>query len=215
MSDSITRKCQQCPNKIDLEKEAFIYDKEKYYHTECLLEYLTNKKRNKLSEQQAKEYIDNLLISSQEKGKGIVTKVKFYKWLNRKYEVVFLPKYLYEKFEQVFAGKWKGMTRPIPVEDIWDIWMRQWNYIQKTYNWKKGVGGEPEDAIGRINYDLAIVLGKSNSYYEWKETWKEKEDKIKELSADKKIDYALIAKKSVVKQEKTKEDYIIEDEDNE
>jgi len=193
MSDSITRKCQQCPNKIDLEKEAFIYDKEKYYHTECLLEYLTTKKRSKLSEQQAKEYIDNLLISSQEKGKLIVTKVKFYKWLNRKYEVVFLPKYLYEKFEQVFAGKWKGMTRPIPVEDIWDIWMRQWNYIQKTYNWKKGVGGEPEDAIGRINYDLAIVLGKSNSYYNWKE-------KQERINRENKTAYSDIDFKSVERQ---------------
>lgn len=169
MPESITRKCHTCDKYIDLEKESFIFDKKVYYHTECLFEYLTNKKRNPLDEQQAKEYINNLSSMSKEKGKFIVNRQKFYKWIQHKYELVTLPTYFYQKSEEIFNGTWKDIIRKIPPEDLWDMWYRKWDFLEKTYIYNKS-HGKTMDQVGRLNYDFAIIINKSSSYYEWKKS---------------------------------------------
>jgi hypothetical protein len=168
MLEPITRKCQTCSKYIDLEKESFIYDKKVYYHTECLFDHLTNKKRNSLDEQQAKEYISNLLPGSIEKGKFIVNRQKFYKWIQKQYELITLPTYFYQKSEEIFNGTWKDITRKIPPEDLWDMWYRKWDFLEKTYIYNKS-HNKDMDSFGRLNYDFAIIINKSSSYYEWKQ----------------------------------------------
>jgi hypothetical protein len=169
MLEPITRKCQTCSKYIDLEKESFIYDKKVYYHTECLFDHLTNKKRNSLDEQQAKEYISNLLPGSIEKGKFIVNRQKFYKWIQKQYELITLPTYFYQKSEEIFNGTWKDITRKIPPEDLWDMWYRKWDFLEKTYIYNKS-HNKDMDQIGRLNYDFAIIINKSSSYYEWRKS---------------------------------------------
>ena len=82
-------------------------------------------------------------------------RLKFTDWLYREYEISFLPKY-------------KNLTKPVPVEDLWDMWKRKMPYLQKV-NDKNIRMGKKIDGMARINYDMAIVLSKYDSYLEWKE----------------------------------------------
>jgi hypothetical protein len=70
------------------------------------------------------------------------------------------------------------------------------------------------DGIGRMWYDLAIILSLVGSYKKWKDTEEEKQKKIKALSFENKIDYNIISK-NVKQRNEVKENYIIEeDEEN-
>ena len=94
--------------------------------------------------------------------------MKFTDWLYREYEISFLPKYFFINLDKVYKGTYKNLTKPVPVEDLWDMWKRKMPYLQKVYD-KNIRMGKKMDGMARINYDMAIVLSKYDSYLEWKE----------------------------------------------
>ena len=94
--------------------------------------------------------------------------MKFTDWLYREYEISFLPKYFFINLDKVYKGTYKNLTKPVPVEDLWDMWKRKMPYLQKV-NDKNIRMGKKIDGMARINYDMAIVLSKYDSYLEWKE----------------------------------------------
>ena len=94
-------------------------------------------------------------------------RLKFTDWLYREYEISFLPKYFFINLDKVYKGTYKNLTKPVPVEDLWDMWKRKMPYLQKV---NKNIRmGKKIDGMARINYDMAIVLSKYDSYLEWKE----------------------------------------------
>lgn len=95
-------------------------------------------------------------------------RLKFTDWLYREYEISFLPKYFFINLDKVYKGTYKNLTKPVPVEDLWDMWKRKMPYLQKV-NDKNVRMGKKIDGMARINYDMAIVLSKYDSYLEWKE----------------------------------------------
>lgn len=95
-------------------------------------------------------------------------RLKFTDWLYREYEISFLPKYFFINLDKVYKGTYKNLTKPVPVEDLWDMWKRKMPYLQKV-NDKNIRMGKKIDGMARINYDMAIVLSKYDSYLEWKE----------------------------------------------
>ena len=94
--------------------------------------------------------------------------MKFTDWLYREYEISFLTKYFFINLDKVYKGTYKNLTKPVPVEDLWDMWKRKMPYLQKV-NDKNIRMGKKIDGMARINYDMAIVLSKYDSYLEWKE----------------------------------------------
>ena len=95
-------------------------------------------------------------------------RLKLTDWLYREYEISFLPKYFFINLDKVYKGTYKNLTKPVPVEDLWDMWKRKMPYLQKV-NDKNIRMGKKIDGMARINYDMAIVLSKYDSYLEWKE----------------------------------------------
>jgi glutaredoxin len=57
---SITRKCAYCKELIDLDKDNFVYVKDKYYHFDHAVEEKINMKRNKLSKEQIIEQLKDI-----------------------------------------------------------------------------------------------------------------------------------------------------------
>jgi hypothetical protein len=72
-----------------------------------------------------------------------------------------LPTYVYQKMEGIFNGTWKDMSCPIPPEHLLDMFQRKQDWLNKIYH-KDNI-----DGIGRINYDLSVLIGKYRSYLDW------------------------------------------------
>ncbi len=103
-------------------------------------------------------------VSKAEKAK----RLQFTDWLYRQYEVSFLPKYFFMNLDKVYKGTYKNLTKPVPVDDLWDMWQRKMPYLLKVYD-KNKRSGKIMEGVSRINYDLAIVLSKYDSYLAWKD----------------------------------------------
>lgn len=95
-------------------------------------------------------------------------RLQFTDWLYRQYEVSFLPKYFFMNLDKVYKGTYKNLTKPVPVDDLWDMWQRKMPYLLKVYDRNKRIGKTME-GVARINYDLAIVLSRYDSYLAWKD----------------------------------------------
>lgn len=99
------------------------------------------------------------------------TRLQFTDWLYAQYDISFLPKYFFINLDKVYKGTYKNLNKPVPVEDLWDMWQKKMPYLRKVYDKNKRCGKEIE-GVARINYDLAIILSRYDSYLKWKEEQK-------------------------------------------
>ncbi|MGE5411722.1 MAG: hypothetical protein ACM3MI_12245 [Clostridiales bacterium] len=166
MGIQTTRKCFECKGMIVLEDDKFIYDKN-YFHYECYVKSLMNKKRKPLEESEARTKADELIEESKRNASDIIAKNHLFKWLMRHYNLVVLPNYIYTKLDAIFDGTYKGLTQSISAEDFLDMIERKWNDLCGLYDYNISIGKKMDD-VGRLNYDIAVILAKSTSYYKWK-----------------------------------------------
>jgi hypothetical protein len=196
MNLDITRKCTHCKDSISLDTDNFVYVSEKYYHFDCYVELQLNKKRNKLSKDEIVGNTQKIKEESMVIVQTIITKEKLYRWLQYNYNVVVIPKYFYTKIDSIYNGTYKGLSRVIPPEDLFDMWKRKKVELDRinSANERKGKSIVGSD---RLQYDLAIILSKYDSYVKWKEQQKILEmDQIKRIAESKssKIDFTKINK---------------------
>lgn len=192
----IKRKCHICKQDVILDQDNVLYFKKKYYHFDCYVEYKLSNKRNKLSKDELVQQTLKLQKLSINEVKDIVDKEKLYKWLQYNYNVVSLPKYFFTKIDSIYDGTYKGLSRGIPAEDLLDMWQRKKKELDIIAD-KKKRKGEQIDGVGRIQYDLAVLLSKYDSYLSWKEkqkVYQQDQIRIAEETKNKKIDYDKINK---------------------
>ena len=92
-------------------------------------------------------------------------------FIYKEYNVTFLPKYFFINLDKIYKGEYKNLKEPVPVEDLFDMWQKKMDYLNKTYTYNKEPGKDMQ-GVQRINYDLAILLSKYDSYKRWKEKQK-------------------------------------------
>jgi hypothetical protein len=188
------RKCKLCKENIVLETNKFVPDGDKYYHYDCFVTFMESKKRNKLCKEDILKLAKELQEQHLNEIKDIINKNHLFKYLQRRYDLVFMPSFVFIKFNSVFDGAYKNLTEPVNAEDLLDMWIRKENYLDKNYQWKLSKG-ESMDGLGRMWYDLATILSKVGSYRKWKEENKTieitKEEFIKENMS--KIDFTKIS----------------------
>ncbi len=42
--------------------------------------------------------------------------------------------------DKVYKGTYKNLTKPVPVDDLWDMWQRKMPYLLKVYDRNKRMG---------------------------------------------------------------------------
>ena len=116
-------------------------------------------------------------------------KLQFTDWLYREYDVSFLPKQFFINLDKVYKGTYKNLSKPVPLEDLWDMWQKKMPYLLKLHD-KNKRSGKDMDGMCRIYYDMSVVLAKYDSYLKWKEEQKlaQVEEKDKEKSIDIRLD---------------------------
>lgn len=193
MEIKTTRKCKVCKNIITLENDKFVLYKEAYYHNDCFIENVNEKRNKKLTQDEILVMMDVLQEKNKDKIKDVIDKNHLFEYVTRKYELIYKPKYIYIKFEQVFNGSYKNLSEPVSPEDLLDMWQRKEGYLDKTNQWKLSVG-EKLEGLNRLWYDLSIVLNKLPSYRKWQDEQKAQKNKDKIVEPSTNIDYKLINK---------------------
>ena len=192
-----TRKCKLCKENIVLENDNFvIYKNDFYYHSDCFINNPIKENRKLLSVEEKEKLIKTSQIENKEKVKDIINKNHFYKYIQRRYDIVYLPSFVFVKFDSVFNGTYKNLSEPVSVEDLLDMWERKESFLDKNYQWKLSKG-ESMDGMGRMWYDLATLMAKVGSYKKWKDEQKANENKDKIIESQTEINYNLINKSTL------------------
>lgn len=106
-----------------------------------------------------------------------------------------MPKHFFINLNKVFKGTYKGLNKPVPVEDLLDMWQRKLPYLTKVYINNKNKG-KNMTGMARINYDLAILLSRYDSYCEWKAS---QQEEVMAQSDEPKVNYSKIESLTPVK----------------
>ena len=213
MDKKVTRKCSVCKEPISIYEETddfFIEEKNgqrKFYHCDCYIKKETTKKRAAKTIQECKEYISECREKKKVSELKAAIKEEFFNYIIDMYGLGYVPKYMYVRFSEVFNGTYKGLSKPVPPEDLLEMWKQKRNYLFRVaeQNRKKG---KQINGISCVWYDLAILLSKYDSYLEWKEQQKialvETEEKKKEKIEF--VEYKDISKKQATQKENNKID---------
>ena len=68
----------------------------------------------------------------------------------------------------MYKGTYKNLNKPVPVEDLWDMWRKKMSFLRKVHEFNTCKGKKIEGAA-LVTYDLAIILSKYDGYLKWKE----------------------------------------------
>lgn len=190
-----TRKCSLCKEKIELNNDGSYFIEYKNNnsfctHTKCYIKYHTTKKQKPKTLEECEEFIN----SCREAAKHIALKesprIELTDYILEMYHISYFPKHFYVKLDSIYTGTYKNLNRPVPPEDLLDMWKQKRKYLNKVAEQNRQRGKELL-GIDRVNYDLGILLSRYDAYLKWKE---EQQIAIAEINDSKKrsvekIDY--------------------------
>ena len=191
------RKCKVCKEYIIFEKEMpVMVDKTtpEYYHYTCFVDFTKKKKTNKLSDEEIEKMAKDLQVKYKDRILWLIDKNQLYKYLQKKYDIVLMPRAMFTTLEQIFTGKYKKMSEPVLPGELLDMWERKESYLDKTCEWKESKGEGFKDGYSKFRYCAAIIMSKVGSYRKWKDEQNANENKNKVVESQTKIDYRLINK---------------------
>jgi hypothetical protein len=179
---------------IDIEhNKDILYYQKRYYHKDCLFQNRTKLKKGAWTQEKwDKEYPIILKQTKQYMSKPIYEK-RFYSFLSKNYDIVTFSKRFCMKINQLQKGTYPHLLTVMPIEDLFDMWQQKINFLNKIYAKNKN-NGKIMNGEQRLNYDLAILINKYDSYLAWKQRKKENQEKIKQEYENKQnqIDYSKI-----------------------
>lgn len=207
-------KCKYCDKFFCFKEDKLTIHGYGKVHIECY--------RNKLLEDYTEEYADNKIQellkkeyekNEQRKQKNTIRQLKDEKLkskldtdrINFENYIKFiyntdLPKVLYIKLSKIVNGTYKGLKQGISYEDLLYMFKSKQQLLDKTYQQNIAKGMEFKNSIDRLNYDIAIIINKYDSYKKWKEKQRiiqsEINNQIKKDKEEIKIDYSKINNKN-------------------
>lgn len=163
-------KCMYCKKFLDLDVERVIMKKSgksiTWCHYDCFVEHRLNMKKRKPLEDIKKEAEEKYKLTVEYLDEKRV-KDELYKFIQNMYNIVVIPNYFFIKMDSIYKGTYKGLAKGIPAYHLLDMWRQKQQYLLRVYanNCSKG---KQLDGIGRVNYDLAILLNLYDSYLNWR-----------------------------------------------
>lgn len=209
-----TRKCK-CGKEFDIFENDFIKDGKRYVEVDCYKDKLYKKGFDKT---EVEDIVDKLVLETRSekekllnKEKDIINKKieskrrevnrteslnKLIEYFKYNYDVTVFPKYFYIKLAEINRGTYKGITTGIPYEDLLIMFEKKQKDLNRI-NMSNYNKGNVINGLNRINYDLAIIISKYDSFLKWKNSKKvfeiENNTDNKECND---IDYSKISNKS-------------------
>lgn len=125
-------------------------------------------------------------------------------YLSANYNISVFPNHFYIKLASINSGTKKGMTTGIKYDELLEMFKLKQKHLNDIYE-KNTRHGKEMSGIQRINYDIAVLINKYDSFLKWKERQKILESnaaiEVKEKSSEVKLDYTNISKAGKQKEE--------------
>lgn len=179
------RVCFECKEKFQIDRNNIhqvVKFKNACYHYDCFVSSCERKSKKSnaspdwgLALSNLNQIKDQTKISFERE----FVKEDIFKFMLEHYDIKVVPPKIFQKLEDIYNGKWKGLACCIPPEDILDMWNRKMDYLIKV-RMRNITLGKEMDAAQQINYDISVLINKYDSYLKWKE-----QNKIIEQEANK------------------------------
>lgn len=174
MEKAIVRKCIHCKSDIVINRQCLgdvLRYEGKIYHKQCFSEVCRKKKnsKNKNIAEKWEKNLNNISLLSEQTIKfysETIIKDEIYKIIQDNY-IMTVPQYVFVRLDSIYDGTYKGISVPIPPDDLLDMWQQKLPYLNKVRQKNITLGKEMEP-IQRLFYDLAILINKYPSYLAWK-----------------------------------------------
>ena len=141
----ITRKCGICGEEINLVLDILdlVYDEKtkRFLHAKCEKERLLSRKRGRMPSDEVDSLVEKMSVDAREAIAKCVTQKRrstgsrnrekntsdnpkrlLTDYLLYTYDLSCMPKYIYVKLASVYCGKYEGLKKPCPPEDLLDMW---------------------------------------------------------------------------------------------
>lgn len=183
MTDVLTVKCAYCKEVIELDlnkaQQLVKYDNS-YYHKKCFQEMCEKKLSSQNGKIKKEKWLKALYEIDEYNRKARLAleprllEDKVYRFILDNYNYIgSVPAYVFTKLKSIYSGTYRGLAKPIPPSDLLDMWKRQMKFLKekRAFLIQKGTMDE-DNPTGQVNYDLAVLVGKYDSYLRWKEKQK-------------------------------------------
>ena len=168
MCESRCAICKAELTTLPYSRDFVLYSDEKFYCIDCLIKRRTapRTKSDKWSKTDAQSKIESLIEQTQDYLTFCSEKEQLNEYIDKKYAPSYVPSSFYNKLNSIFQGTYKGLKRPVPPLDLLEMLQQKEGYLDKVAASKWGADGP--DPMSRINWDIAIVLSKYDSFLNWK-----------------------------------------------
>lgn len=182
--------CKKCGNKIDNTNDMFSISGIGKVHIECWRKRLLEKYKNntqkvhtemeKLIEKKRKKELKDIDKEKEEqiKKQHGLDRSKFFDYIIETYDIS-LPKYTITKISNINNGTQEGLKEGISYEDLLYMFKSKQKDLINIYQNNIKKGNSFRDNVQRFHYDLAVIVGKYDSYKKWKE-----KQKLNEIEQD-------------------------------
>ena len=153
-------------------REVVRYDN-KYYHSDCFIKMVNQKKSRYKKEDIIKRYnnqlnnIDNYKKDAYSFLIDRVSKDELNEFLMNSYGVDSVPSFVWMKINSIISGEYKNVSKKgIPSYHLLDMWKRKYHELIKMHQ-KLIVKGKNFTPTQLISYDLEVIISKYDSYLKW------------------------------------------------
>lgn len=198
MTDIVKRKCAVCNKMIEINcndiKDVVLY-KNKYYHKDCFIKVSTERiARNNRYSQTWQDALDD--IKEYEDAAAEKTNYQYYKnllneYLIKAYDITCVPSSFWPYVSDLHEGKYRNSTcKPIKIDMLYNMWKWGQKNLNRIHAMNKTKNRGPNNATGRLKYDLAILMNHTDDYIKSTRSNKEeKESIVKRIQNANKINY--------------------------
>ena len=168
------RTCFECKEKFQIDKNNLhkvIKFENSFYHYDCFVNACERKSKKTNASPKWGLALGNLKQIQEQ------TKISFerefvkddiFRFMIEHYDIKVVPPKIFQKLEDIYNGRWKGLACCIPPEDLLDMWTRKMDYLTKV-KMRNITLGKEMDSAQQINYDISVLINKYDSYLKWKE----------------------------------------------
>ena len=162
--------CRVCKEKLKSKEEIMKLNKS-YYHVLCyrqkqLLKLVDAEEIEESITKGKQEYLDRkqeIKDKKIESDKSVIKitdgKDELITWVQEHYDITTIPSFFFLKLASIVNGTYKGLREPITYHELLDMLQRKKRQLDIKLASKKF-----DNNLGRLNYDLAVVINQYDSY---------------------------------------------------
>lgn len=167
----IHRKCDECKRTLIIDRNnssnCIIFDGKAFCYN-CFIKSCTRKAANPRTKKiwkEALEDLDSVVNETKSSIQKTYLRDDIFNYMLKMYDVTFIPSKIFTKLAAINDGTYVGLGKGIPLQEFFAMWKDCQTNLNEAARQYARRNNKTLDGPNRINYDIAILVGK---YDTWK-----------------------------------------------